>query len=99
MATPASRTTVMRARATAGTLTCEAGRCSCGGRDQVCCNGTECDPGTTCRLPERVCRCGQRDEPCCSGSCVGALDCVGDICRCGQVDQPCCDGRTCETGV
>jgi hypothetical protein len=92
------------------------GQCrSCGGDDQWCCPGAQCDTGFTCSSAAKCtpAGCGRPTQPCCAhGRCGGALVCSQGVCAegrgpaapgpsaCGGQGQPCCAGGfPCQAGL
>jgi hypothetical protein len=94
---------------------CDAsGQCRrCGGNDQSCCPGAQCDTGFTCSSSARCipAGCGRwAGQPCCAGArCDGALVCSQGACSwagrapqvaCGGQGDPCCAGGfPCQAGL
>ncbi len=82
---------------------CSGPTAACGGRDEDCCEGNECDDGLGC-LPRGLgiaCQpCGVEGSVCClGGGCGTTAVCIDNLCEgCGALDEPCCGGEEIRDG-
>lgn len=81
---------------------CVQGKCvSCGGKDEVCCDGAKCDNSSllcnSTTNPAKCKHCGSPGETCCVGDkCDTGGVCSGGSClACGHLNQACCAGASC----
>ncbi|HEX2877463.1 MAG TPA: hypothetical protein VHP33_39720, partial [Polyangiaceae bacterium] len=74
---------------------------ACGGKDDVCCDGTKCDNANllcdSTTNPAKCKRCGSLLETCCPGDkCGSDMLCTQGTCTlCGKAGQGCCADATC----